>query len=140
MDEQIINFDDVKQKRKFLSYAGALRGVRRVTVVSHRKRRTDAQNRYWWGCYVTPFRKWMREEWGEPKTDLEAHSMLKQMFLKETVTDPTTGKKYEMVLDSHDLPTDRFARLIDDAGNFLADKCGIIVPQPGLYGLELNKV
>jgi len=77
---------------------------------------------------VTPFRDWLREEWGENVSSEQAHEMLKHKILgaKELV-DKATGEALEIPPTSHDLDVYEFGQFIEGAARWLAEFTGIVV-------------
>jgi hypothetical protein len=131
--ELIVNLSDAREKRNLLDAIRRLEGMQRVTICSHRKRRSDRQNRYYWPCFVQPFAEYLNAQ-GEAVTDDEAHTLLKQKFLRRSVADPETGEFVGDVLRSTtDLNTAEFNEYLENCAAWLADFFGINVPDPSIY-------
>lgn len=131
-EKLILNFDDIAVKRKFMSRAGALRGIWEVSMKPKRPTRSLDQNAYWWSAVVTPFCEWLNDEWGERVELEQAHEMLKQKILG-TKTIEMDGQMITIPATSRKLNTAEFAEMIEKASNWLAEFTGIIVVSSDLY-------
>lgn len=135
--EIIINFDKESDKRRLWA---ALRkcagGVFRITIKRNRKRRTNPQNRYYFGVIVSMFSEYMREQ-GEPLTTDQAHHMLAGMFLRMTVMNPKTHLPMgDTVRSTTELTTEEFAVYIEHCVCWMADFLDIVVPSPGEHDVD----
>jgi hypothetical protein len=63
-----------------------------VTIERYFKRRTNKQNRYYWGVIVEIWKGILREEWGEVLSADDVHSFLKSNLNFESVVDFETGE------------------------------------------------
>ncbi len=64
----------------------------RFTIEMYFKRRTNKQNRYYWGVIVGIWKVILREEWGEVLSSDDVHSFLKSNLNFESVVDLETGE------------------------------------------------
>jgi hypothetical protein len=137
MPEALIDFSDPKRKAQVIARLSVLKGMYRMSVVKHRPRRSDRQNRFMWGCFVQPFATWLTETQGETYTADDAHEVFKSMFLGRDVCDPKTGEVIgQSVRSTTTLSTTEFNEYLDHCAEFLARMCGIVVPEPGVYHEE----
>ena len=132
MIERIINMDDGKMVAAFFNKLRELKGVHRFEVRSHRPRRSDRQNRYYWPCFVHEFGEFLRNQ-GEELTDDHAHELLKHRFLQRSVTDRKTGELLEYSESTTKLDTKEFNAYLDRCAFWLVDMFDIIVPDPADY-------
>lgn len=51
-----------------------------ITIENKKKKRSNEQNKYYWGVIIKLIQNAIKEEWGERKTSLEVHEMLKAKF------------------------------------------------------------
>jgi hypothetical protein len=134
MTSIIIDMGSLREKRDLLSRIGALQGMWRVELCRYHKRRTDAQNRWYWPAYVQPFAQYRRDQ-GEEFTDQQAHEFYKGEFLNvgETrIVSPVTGEEIvrKKTGSTKDLNTAQFSEYLEKCAKFLAEFCHIIVPPP----------
>lgn len=139
MPKRTLNLDDASVKRGLMIEIGALRGLWDVELKQRKLTRSLDQNSFWFVGVVTPFREWLRENYGDPTIDLEqAHEMLKWKILgpKELV-DKETGEILRLPPRSKTLTTAEFADMIERASDWLASFCGIIViPSDMFYAVS----
>ena len=133
MKEQIIDLSNPREKSMLRAHISALEGKYRVTITKERKRRSDAQNRYYWACIVDLFGEWLRNN-GNDLTNEDAHEMLRDRFLHEDVTLPATGE----IIGSRNrstskLTTVEFIDYNERCAQWLSEFCGLIVPAPNPY-------
>lgn len=133
MTELICDMSNVREKALAMRAVGALQGKQRIEISEYRKRRSDRANRWYWSCFIAPFVQWKRDENEEIITDLEAHDFFKLMFLPKEITDPSTGEVKKVPGPSSTLSNAEFNAYLDRVANWLAEWCGIIVPDPSIY-------
>lgn len=63
-----------------------------ITIQKKRKRRSNPQNRYYWGVIVPIWRNLLLNEWGEVHTSESTHEFLKMNFGYNERVDETTGE------------------------------------------------
>jgi hypothetical protein len=63
-----------------------------VTIERYYKKRSNKQNRYYWGVIIEHWKNILREQWGEVLTAKEVHSFLKTNLNFEEYVDPDTGE------------------------------------------------
>lgn len=130
MVEQIVNFSEPRERAAFISQTNALVGSHRVTFVKYRKRRTDAQNRYYRGVIVECLRGYLRDQ-GDMYTNEKAHKYLAKKFLLEPVIHAETGEVIEEIVRStKELSVNEFCEFIELCIAHLADFFHIVVPAP----------
>lgn len=131
--ERIVDFSDPKEKALVVSEVQLLKGVHRVSMLKHRPRRSDRQNKYYWPCFVQVFADWLREQ-GEVVTDDEVHEMFKGRFLRRTMSDRLTGEVIgDYTRSTTDLNVHEFNQYLDHLRAFLGETFGIQVPDPSMY-------
>lgn len=131
--EWLIDLSNQEQRWRLISHLQTLRGMHRIEILRHRPRRTDRQNRYYWPGFVTPFASWLTEQYGEEVSADEAHEHLKGVFNSRELMDRQTGIKTKFVQSTTKLSTVEFNQYLDRCAQFLADFCGIVVPEPNVY-------
>ena len=132
MAERVVNFDDPADKAKVLGYVRTLAGKWRVEITRYRHRRSDAQNKYLWGCVYKFVAAGIEEAWGESLTDEEVHIMLKNMFLAKPIVNRKTGEVIGQTFPSSAvLDTAQFGKYIDGITKFAAESLGVEIPAAG---------
>lgn len=131
MPELIIDMDDAVKRTKLINGLSKLRGPWRVDYRRYRSRRSDRQNRYYWPCFVHQLAAWMRDN-GHDVTDDQAHEVLKHKFLRQARKD-VNGNELVYTLSTTQLDTTQFNEYLDNCARWLAEFCGIVVPEPDEY-------
>jgi hypothetical protein len=81
--------------------------------------------------FVSSLADYMRAQ-GEEISELDAHEILKQRFLRKGVLNKATGEVMEMVRSTTELDTAEFNQYLDSCAAFLREM-GITVPDPMDY-------
>ncbi|TDO77636.1 hypothetical protein EV143_104403 [Flavobacterium chryseum] len=63
-----------------------------VTIERHYNKRSNKQNRYYWGVIVEHWKNILREEWGDIYLESDVHEFLKTNLSFEEVIDESTGE------------------------------------------------
>ena len=126
--EYFVNFDEAHACNVFIIALRRLRGKYRIKITKYRLKRSDKQNKRYWAAIVAQFADWLREQ-GNEFTNLQAHELLKYRFLRKTFVDTKTGEALDYTRSTTELDTAEFNQFMDAAENWLAEFCGIIVPE-----------
>lgn len=132
---QVLNFDSVETKRRFMQKIQKLKGLQEVSIHPRKKTRSLNANAYYWAAYVAPFTEWLQDEWGDPTiTTEQAHGLLKIKVLgpKEKMLEDT-GELIELIPTTHDMDKDEFAIYLDKAKEWLREFAGILVLDSDLF-------
>lgn len=136
--ERIVNFDNHVEKAKVLGYFRNLTGKHRLTVVKHRKRRSDQANAYMWAVCVPYVAAGLQEACGEQLSNDEVHEFLKNRFLAKPIVNRHTGESIgNTVPSSAALTTEQFFKYIEDIAKFAAEYLNTVIPLPNEQ-FELN--
>lgn len=130
MAASIIDMDNSEARCRFLNKLRVLRGRWRFEFIRYRPRRSDRQNAFYWSCFVQPFAVWLREQ-GNDVTEDQAHDILKHKFLR--VETRIGGEVVSRTRSTTELDTSGFNEYLDNCANWLAEFCGVIVPEPNEY-------
>lgn len=129
MTEMIVNFDEPRERANLVRTLSAMRGMRRVEVKMHRKKRTNPQNAFYWGVVLAAFVNF-RHEQGEEFDAENAHEFFKLKFLRSTVVNTDTGELLgSTVRSTTTLNTSEFNEYLEKITAWMADY-GIVVPEP----------
>jgi hypothetical protein len=128
----ILDLDDVNIRRKLWEKVRTLRGLWEVDFRPIKPKRSLQQNRYYFGCFVLPWRDWLRENYGDPTiTSEQAHEELKRAVIgSKRIVHKETGDVIELVPDTRDKDTTEFSVYLEQAGEFLARFAEIVVIEP----------
>ncbi len=134
------NLSDHRDKQKLLESVRSLAGEHRVEITRWRPRRSDRQNRFYWPCFVQQFSDWLSAEWERGVHEDEAHSILKDRFLRVPVTTADGETVFDVAGDpvmrtrsTTELTTTEFNLYLDCCAEFLREWCKITVPDPCTY-------
>lgn len=112
-----------------------------VTLRIHRKRRSDAQNRYMWGVMVTCTRSWMLEKDGYAPSREAVYTWLRHQlgdtprveYINAVDTDTGEIKRVEVITMTgkrfSQMTTKEFAAAVDTLRDFLLPQ-GCDIPEP----------
>lgn len=129
----IVDFSSQHSKGRLWNVLRNLEGKWRFDYCRYRLRRSDPQNRYYWGVIVKLFATFLRGQ-GESYTDHDAHEVLKFKFLKFSIVNESTGELIgESSKSTATLKTSEFNDYIEKCVAWLADQFGIICPDPNDY-------
>ncbi len=135
MTDIVIDCSDKPRLQMFLGQVRLLEGQHRFSVKKYRAKRSDRQNRFYWPVFVQPFYEWLKDAgFDEVRTADDAHEMLKYRFLTVDIIDKSTGESIgTTVRSTATLDTKEFNEYLDRCAQFLAEFCGIVVPEPRVY-------
>lgn len=129
-----INLSDPVIKRRLISRINSLEGIWELTLEPVKPTRSLNQNRYYFSALVLPFKEWIQENYGDPSiTNEQAHVELKKAVLGTKHLEALDGEILEIVPDTHEMPTNEFSTYIDQAAEFLARVCNIVVLPAELF-------
>jgi hypothetical protein len=132
---QVVNFDNVQTKRRFMEKVQRLKGLYEVSIRPRKKTRSLNANAYYWSAYIPPWADWLREQYGDPTiTNEQAHALLKVRVLgprEKVIKD--TGEVLEIIPTTHDMDKDEFGIYLDKAKEFLETFAGIVVLDSDLF-------
>lgn len=126
----LCDLDNDTQRRALLTEIGALRGQWRVELTAYRRRRTDAQNRYYWGVEVALFYAFLRAQDYNITRPEHAHQLIAAKFLTVDVYGPTGVPIAQRIRSTTELSTAEFTDYIERSRVWLQDFFGIVVPDP----------
>jgi hypothetical protein len=113
--ELVIDFDDVGEKREFMTRVGRAKGKWRIRLNRARPGMTYQQQKYYFAAHVTLLHQFLTErEWKGTKDEL--HEMLKHKFLRRSVVSSIA-----------------MADFMENVAQWLAEQFNIVVPPPDVY-------
>lgn len=130
-NELIVDFDRPADVSRLSAFMRSCKGKNRVTVKRLRARRTNPQNRMYWGLVVASLVKYLAEQ-GESYTAEEVHHIFGAKFLRVSVIDRRTGEVVgETIRSTTKLSIEEFSSFIEQCVAWLADMFDIVCPMPG---------
>lgn len=94
----------------------------RVTIEPITKKRSNNQNRYWWGVVIAM----LSEQTGYEKDEM--NSLLEYQFLRKEVE--IEGEVYAITQKAKGLDTKSFNQLIEDTQRWAAETFDLYIPSP----------
>ena len=133
-----LNMSDSASKRKLMTALAPLQGLYDVHIKPVRVTRSNAANRFTWGVIVKLYAAYLSAVDGETVDPEEAFLDLKRRFLKRVIVNKETGEVIAVTVKrSSQLSPEDFSDFIEHSIAHLAE-CGIDVPEPGMYGVQLQ--
>lgn len=102
----------------------------RITAEKLYSKRSNQQNRYYWGVVVNEFVDGMSEMWGEKITAETAHEMMKLHCNGKDVVNPETGEIMTIPQSTQELDTYDFEQYQERCRKLIFDYFGRTVPLP----------
>lgn len=134
--DRIVDFNDERQRRRVVEGLSSMRGKWRIEIKRYRKRRSDAQNAYYWGVLVSEIRSGLEEVWGERLSADEVHEYLKSMFLTKPIVDRRSGDLVGTRPGSTaKLDVNEFVEFVDKVIIWAAEYLSVDVPTPHIHGI-----
>jgi hypothetical protein len=117
-----------KMRKEAMEFAG--KDIE-VTVQRKRKKRSDPQNRYYWGVVVEMVRSGIKDMTTDALTPDQVHELLKLKFHRVQKVDEDTGEVlYEYTGSTAAMKTIEFMEYIEKCCQFAAEYLGVVIPLP----------
>jgi hypothetical protein len=120
----------IENKQPLIELFKGLKDGRYMVELATAKKRSNAQNRYWWALVVPMVKKGIEEMYGEKITNEEAHEFLKARFNAVQLVNKQTGEVEMLPRSTSRLTTVQFNELIEQVQRFGAEFLGIDIPSP----------
>lgn len=105
---------------------GSYRGTSEIA-----RKRSLAQNSYYWGCVVPLVREGLvNNGFREVKTNEDAHEVMKALFLKRKIKNEESGDIIEINGSTQKLTTVEFMTYLEEIAQWAASYLGLHVPEP----------
>lgn len=102
-----------------------------LTLERKKKKRSNEQNRYWWGCVIPLVKEGLNNAGYKFTLNEQVHEQLKKMFLTYEDFSEKTGVGIERTHDTKSLTTSEFMDLIATVQQWSAEFLGVEIPNPG---------
>lgn len=113
----------LQDRDQFKAYVGTLKGDVMITVDKRYKRRSDNENRYYWGVVIPLLCEFMGY------TDEEMHEAIKWKFLKKQTEAFPKHEEVPTVRSTTTLSTAEFEELMSKV-RMWASEFGVYIPDP----------
>lgn len=100
-----------------------------IEVKARRSTRSDAQNRYYWGC-VVPMVRVALKDIGHKLSIEDTHLFLRSRFLKEEMVNDDGEVIGELIKHTSQLTKSQFSDYTEEIKQFSAEYLGLIIPDP----------
>ena len=123
-EKKIQNPKDVKK------LFDSLKDGKYLVEINYTDKRSDPQNRYYWGLVVPIVQKGINDLGTELTRD-ETHEFLKARFNSEGIVNNNTGEVVEVPKSTTRLSKFQFMEYIERIQRFAAEFLSIVIPDPG---------
>lgn len=101
-----------------------------VTIEKKRNKRSDNQNRYYWGCLIPLVAMGLKDLWGRPVSSETAHEFLKTRFLFWERADEGTGEVLRLPKSTTECTTTELEEYMQECRDFALEWLNVTVPLP----------
>ena len=127
-DDGEIKLPGAKMRKEAQHFAGK---EIEVTIQRKKRKRTDPQNRYYWGVVVEMIRAGIKDMTADALTADQVHELLKLKFNRVQKVDEDTGEVlYEYTGSTAKMKTVEFMEYIEKCCQFAAEYLGVEIPLP----------
>lgn len=120
----------IRNREKFDLWVNSLEGEVDIIVKKRKRKRSMAENNYYWGVVLEV----IREEMGlSPE---EVHDFLKAKFLKREVQ--VKGKMFEIIRSTTDLSTVEMEEYLENVRRWASTELGCYIPLPNEIDNSIN--
>lgn len=127
------NFQDDKEKARAISYLEKLSctpTIRLVEIKARRKKRTDDQNEWLWGCiYPMLLNALINEGWEYANVE-QVHEFFKKLFTADNVVNKHTGEVIEFPSSTASMDTVTFSTYCERLRSYALEYLDLEIPDP----------
>ena len=120
----LTNFDNEAQKMSLYKMLKHLKGLHVVNIKRHRKKRSNSENRYYWGVII----KVLGDEFGYIPDEM--HQVLKRLFLTYDKPNQITGEIEFFSKSTTDLTTEQAEEYYENIRIWALSNFSILIPLP----------
>ena len=129
----------VVNMQEFKAAFNQLKDGKHLVTVKDMRRRSIAQNSYYWGVMVPLVRRGLYEAgYDDVKTNDDAHEVLKHVHLKNRIVNKQTGDVIDIAGSSAALSTPEFNIYVEAICKWAAEFLGVVIPSPNEQLAELE--
>ena len=136
IDRLPVNFDLAGDKQSLYAEMRKLRGEWLVSIAKPRKKPSSRQRGFYYAVMIPAFIQFLADQ-GETTNTVGAHEMLKHELNPHMIVSPKTGALRAVGGSTADsaMNLKEYNAYLDRVAAFLANFCGIAVPEPSVYHL-----
>lgn len=101
-----------------------------VTIERKRNKRSDNQNRYYWGVVVPLVADGIKNTWGDPVSHETAHELLKSQFLFWEKVSEYSGEIMRLPKSTTECTTTELEEYMEQCRQFAFEWFGVTIPMP----------
>lgn len=105
-----------------------------ITIEKQKNKRSNEQNRYYWGVVIALTKKAIEDINGEPIGQTDVHDLLRSRLLYHESLNEKTALKVPKT--TTELSTIEFEKYMDDCRNWAKEYLNIDVPEPNEFEFE----
>lgn len=118
-------------KTSFINFLKGLGPGRFLIKAEKKDKRSNPQNSYYWSVCVPMVLEGLYSLGYEVKTKEQAHEIIKHLFLKEDVTNESTGELLTTITKSTtDLNKEQFNQFLEELWRWASEYLNIVIPEP----------
>jgi len=122
------SMDSPDNKRRLMLQVGALRGPYRVLLEPCDPRRSNQQNRWYWGSILPLAVEFLRDAgWDEIRTEADAHAFLARLLLTVEMVNSKTGETTTRVRSTTELTTVEFSQYCQDIRKMMEESGFVLI-------------
>jgi hypothetical protein len=119
-----VDFDQEAQKMSLYRTMKHLKGLQIVTIKKHRAKRSNSENRYYWGVVI----KILSDEFGYLPDEM--HEVLKRLFLAYEKPNQITGEIERFAKSTTGLTTEQAEEYYENIRIWALSEYSILIPLP----------
>jgi hypothetical protein len=121
--------DEITNRRAVEKLYAQLKNGKHILEVSSYNKRSNPQNRYYWGLVIPLIQKGI-EDLGTELTKEETHELLKARFNFSEIVNEETGECIQIPRSTTTLNKEQFGEYISKIQQFAAEFLNIEIPDP----------
>lgn len=119
----------IRNRMMFDNELLSINGEVLITIEKASKKRSNQQNRYYWGV-VVPLMKKGLNDLGHELTEDDIHEYIKSKFNPQAITLEDTGEYFSFGRSTTELNTSEFMDMLASIQQFAAEILNVIIPDP----------
>ncbi len=127
---EIINGNIKRNRREFIDALKQFESKEvDITIGKAKKKRSNPENRYYWGVVIPLIKSGLKDITGETYTNQQVHEVLKHRFLKEDIH-LNDGEFLERVKSTSELSTFEMEEYLELCRTFAQEFLGVTIALP----------
>ena len=101
-----------------------------ITIEKRKKKRSNEQNKFYFGCVIPIFQNAISEQWGERQSINEVHEFLKQNLHYSEKVNESTREIIRLAKSTTTDSTTDFMAYLEEISKFGKEWFGLDIPEP----------